>query len=587
MDQGSVTIRVGGWLNSLNPKKLRRVAGPYILYPVPPGMDGPCPGLRPGDPACGHPCPHALFQPLPPQPAPLPGIYPNTVTGAKGVYVATGDTTGQGIPLDQVHHMALGLRLPNTDKPRHPFARHGKRDPRPVDPNAPGPDRAVLHLTMKHTAQLPTTLAGEKYFIVESLTDDVITLAANTLSATTNAWEGAVGHPTARKDRVQDTKDTLTPDLGNHLVTLTSPPQQHNRKTKGPKVTDWAAFIDRPPDTLTVTLTCHQHTWCVAQWNATGTTDRVHTFTPKAKSATPLALGDRFNHSTHHSNHPRAHWLALKTAMHWTVDAPATDTTLPETWLTLTRNQAAYVRKHGTAQAQPWMSWPTDTERTLKLRTASLQEHANQLRGMHRPQEGQGPAYSIFCRNAPKPAPKPAPKQPQPIPRPRPGGAHASARRARRPKPEPKAAPAPLPPDPQPKPKAPACPFFPLAERAAMHPEWPDGAEVQGVYEATLGGQRKQFVWFRGKIQGTLATPGQNGSLQLKIKWQALQGWGEKVETSNLQLWNDRQIPECPVQLPPGTIWTGDALQTWLEEPDIPEEQRVATAINHKLRLGQ
>ena len=33
---------------------------------------------------------------------------------------------------------------------------------------------------MKHTAQLPTTLAGEKYFIVEGLMDDVITLAANT-----------------------------------------------------------------------------------------------------------------------------------------------------------------------------------------------------------------------------------------------------------------------------------------------------------------------------------------------------------------------------------------------------------------------
>ena len=48
---------------TLNPQNLRRVAGPYILYPVPHGMDGPCPGLRPGDPLCGHPCPHALLQP--------------------------------------------------------------------------------------------------------------------------------------------------------------------------------------------------------------------------------------------------------------------------------------------------------------------------------------------------------------------------------------------------------------------------------------------------------------------------------------------------------------------------------------------
>ena len=83
--------------------------------------------------------------------------------------------------------MALGPRLPNADKPRNPLAGRGAREPRPVDPNAPGPDRALLHLTMKHTAQLPTTLAGEKYFIVEGLTEDVITLAANNLAATTDA----------------------------------------------------------------------------------------------------------------------------------------------------------------------------------------------------------------------------------------------------------------------------------------------------------------------------------------------------------------------------------------------------------------
>ena len=114
------------------------------------------------------------------------------------------------------------------------------------------------------------------------------------------------------------------------------------------------------------------------------------------------------------------------------------------------------------------------------------------------------------------------------------------------------------------------------------------------MYGATLRGQPKQFVWFRRKIQGRLATPGEHGNLQLKIKCQALPEWGEKVETSNLDLWDDRQFPECLVQLrtpanqvPLGTIWTGDVPQKWLEDPDMPEEQRVATAINHKLRLGQ
>ena len=97
MDEDSVTIRVGGWLNNLNPGKLHRVAGPYVLYPLPHIMDDHCPALRPGDPPCGHPCPHALFKPLAPQPAPFPGIYLNTVTGAKGVYLTAGDTTSQAV----------------------------------------------------------------------------------------------------------------------------------------------------------------------------------------------------------------------------------------------------------------------------------------------------------------------------------------------------------------------------------------------------------------------------------------------------------------------------------------------------------
>ena len=96
------------------------------------------------------------------------------------------------------------------------------------------------------------------------------------------------------------------------------------------KVTDWTV-LERPPGTFTVTLTCHQHTLLVAQWDGTGATTRVQTCTPEPQTATPLALGDGFRHSTHHTDHPLAHWLALKLAMHQTVDAPATNTTLPTT----------------------------------------------------------------------------------------------------------------------------------------------------------------------------------------------------------------------------------------------------------------
>ena len=91
-----------------------------------------------------------------------------------------------------------------------------------------------------------------------------------------------------------------------------------------------------------------------------------------------------------------------------------------------------------------------------------------------------------------------------------------------------------------------------------------------------------------------MATPGQHGNLQLKIAWQAPSHLGEKAETQNFELWDDGPLPECLVQLrtptnqvPPGTAWTGDVPQAWLEEPNIPEEQRVETAISLKLRLGQ
>ena len=99
------------------------------------------------------------------------------------------------------------------------------------------------------------------------------------------------------------------------------------------------------------------------------------------------------------------------------MDAPATETRISTTWLKLARNVAAYVRSHVVTLTQCWMSWTTDTEQTLKLRTASLQTHANNMRGMHPPREAHGPAYSIFQgRNALKTAPHPAPEPLKPKP---------------------------------------------------------------------------------------------------------------------------------------------------------------------------
>ena len=304
-------------------------------------MDGPCPRLGTRTPDVDYHAPPALFRPLAAQPAPLPGIYLNTIPGARGVHLTAGNTLGQAIPLHQVHNMAMGPRPTDTNKPRHPVAGRRAGEPRPTDPSAPGPDRALLHLTMKPTAQLLTALEGETHFIVEGLTDYIIGLATN----------DAVGHPTARRDRIQKKVDTLRPEYMDQLLqlrSLTGPREQRIRRI-GLEVTDWTG-LDHTPDTPTVTLMSHQRTWCVAHRDGKGTAARVLLHTPETWTTSPLTLGNRFRHSTHHTDHPLAHWLALKTAMLWTFDAPATNTTLPTTWLPLARNVAAYMRRHRMTQ---------------------------------------------------------------------------------------------------------------------------------------------------------------------------------------------------------------------------------------------
>ena len=61
-----------------------------------------------------------------------------------------------------------------------------------------------------------------------------------------------------------------------------------------------------------------------------------------------------------------------------------------------------------------------------------------------------------------------------------------------------------------------------------MHPEYPDGAEVQGVFGISLTGKPKQWVWVWVTVNYRLATPGKHGALELNISWQGLSVWGEK-----------------------------------------------------------
>ena len=127
-----------------------------------------------------------------------------------------------------------------------------------------------------------------------------------------------------------------------------------------------------------------------------------------------------------------------------------------------------------------------------------------------------------------------------------------------------------------------------------MPQEYPDGAELQGVFRARLKGQAKWWVWFRGTVKYRLTTSGNQGELLLKIAWQALPETGEKAEASNFELWDDRPFQECPLplrtpenQVAPGNVWRGDMPAAWLDEANTPEEQWVLAAISCKLRLGQ
>ena len=229
LDQGSITIGEGRWLNTLHSRKLRRVAGPYVVYLVFHGMDSSSVGFRLGDPLFGQPYPYSLFQPLHPQGARFLCIFSNAIPGNKGVHFTIGDTGGQAIRLSHIHHMAMGPRMPDTNKPCALLSGRVASKPWPANPKAPGPDSAFLHLLTTLKAQPQGTLTGEKYFIVEGLTDDIITVVANTLTNIRGALAQNIGHPKGRKDQAQKKDDTLTPKLMDRQVQTSSPPEQHNK----------------------------------------------------------------------------------------------------------------------------------------------------------------------------------------------------------------------------------------------------------------------------------------------------------------------------------------------------------------------
>ena len=460
--------------------------------------------------------------------------------------------------------MAMGPPLTDTSKPRHPLAGRGRREPLPTNSNAPGPDRALLHLTIKPTE-------GETHFIVEGLTDKVITVAINTLVAVTDAWVDAVGHPTARRDRIQEKGDALTGELMDQLVQLTGLAElpvpgiwlkvtdctvlDHTRDTAHPvsRTPGWEGYCDQNADAHTGDVDGHP----IGTRRPFQTLHPQHQLGPGTLAGTQngYALDSGCPGHRHHTPH------------HVARPGPQSGGLCAQAWDDADTTLDLMAHARGT-DYEDLHCQPANPRKQDAGHAPAVGRSRTGIQHLSRSQRSQAsPAASARAGAAQAKAPT--------------GGRGSTGAMTKRPELAQKIA-AP-PPDPKRKPQT--CPYLTPDKRKAMHPEYLHWAEVQGVYVCLLTGQPRTRVWFQGTVEHRMATPGKLGDLQLKMAWPPLPEWGEKATTSN---------PECPLQVrtpesqvAPRTVWTGDIPEAWLEEPDIPEEQRVGNALAHKLRLRQ
>ena len=133
------------------------------------------------------------------------------------------------------------------------------------EPRTHTPDKALLQLRTKPTVDHPTTLARENHFIAERCTDDVITLAANTLATVMDTCDDAVGLPTERKDSMQEREHTLARTFGPPGATYQSTRTAHSKdcdechRLHGPQRTPGHLYSD--PDVLPTQLVGSTMRW--------------------------------------------------------------------------------------------------------------------------------------------------------------------------------------------------------------------------------------------------------------------------------------------------------------------------------------
>ena len=123
-----------------------------------------------------------------------------------------------------------------------------------------------------------------------------------------------------------------------------------------------------------------------------------------------------------------------------------------------------------------------------------------------------------------------------------------------------------------------------------MHTECEVGTLVQVVYNVERPKEAKKWRWFKGTVKDHMLAPGANGAMQLKVHWEAQPRWRFKEAAHPLEVREDCPFPERPLQtctrenaLQPRTLWT----DTWLEQPDVSDEQRTAVMLNIHLWPGQ
>ena len=157
-------------LNNIQPHKLQRAVGPFVVHITPYGINQP--QCEHHDPPCSTPCTSPLRQRLP-APTNTGNMYLGTVPGDPGIYILPYGSREHAIPSHGVDSLALGRSPPNH---QHEHILGDKRTQAP-DGGKKAHQRALAHITVHPTAHLPKDLGTERHIVLEGQAHHIITTA--------------------------------------------------------------------------------------------------------------------------------------------------------------------------------------------------------------------------------------------------------------------------------------------------------------------------------------------------------------------------------------------------------------------------